>query len=334
MIYDANSELSELTAPAVPSEFLEPSESAEVEVSAVWPLVQCRREVLTSTDRGGCAVDCWGKNTHNSFKSEKMRTFADRVDIIKRLYMTELEEGNDLEAASGFEIEAHNDSNSTDSCDGVYPMTEIRIDKVQYSVLHLHNLVIKRNQLVIDPEFQRNEVWSSRQKCELIESILMGIPIPVIYLFESKEGRRQVVDGRQRIMAILDYYNNKFALRDLKILHGAKYQHCWFKELDPKSQALFEDYQLSFYVIQPPTPERVKYDIFDRVNRGGTRLNNQEMRNALYYGRSTKLLKYLALTPEFLTATEGSISDKRMKGRYIISRRHLVLTARTTRQSA
>ena len=133
-----------------------------------------------------------------------------------------------------------------------------------------------------------------------------------------KDGTKQVVDGRQRISAILNFLNNKFSLKDLKILpqcNGKK-----FSELDSKMQGIFEDYQLSFYIIQPPTPERVKYDIFDRVNRGGTRLTNQEMRNALYKGRSTVMLKELAASPVFLNATGGGISSKRMKDQYIILR--------------
>lgn len=209
-------------------------------------------------------------------------------------------------------------SGNADDVGSVYPNAEVRVEKAQYSTMHLKRLVEGRKELVIDPDFQRNDVWSAKQSAELVESILMGIPIPTIYLFEMKDGTKQVVDGRQRISAILNFLNNKFSLKDLKILpqcNGKK-----FSELDSKMQGIFEDYQLSFYIIQPPTPERVKYDIFDRVNRGGTRLTNQEMRNALYKGRSTVLLKELATSSEFLNATGKGISSKRMKDQYIILR--------------
>ena len=202
--------------------------------------------------------------------------------------------------------------------ESVYPNAEVRVEKAQYSTMHLKRLVEERKELVIDPDFQRNDVWNSKQSAELVESILMGIPIPTIYLFEMKDGTKQVVDGRQRISAILSFLNNKFSLKDLKILpqcNGKK-----FSGLDSKMQGIFEDYQLSFYIIQPPTPERVKYDIFDRVNRGGTRLTNQEMRNALYKGRSTILLKELAVSSVFLNATGRGVSSKRMKDQYIILR--------------
>lgn len=93
-----------------------------------------------------------------------------------------------------------------------------------------------------------------------------------------------------------------------------------FKELDPLYQSKLERYQIPLYVIEPPTPERVKYDIFDRVNRGGTRLNNQEMRNALYSGQSTSLLKKLSKAKAFQEATGGGVKGRRMRDQYIILR--------------
>ena len=73
-----------------------------------------------------------------------------------------------------------------------------------------------------------------------------------------------------------------------------------------------EDFQLVIQIIKYPTPDRVRFDIFDRVNRGGTPLNNQEMRNALYQGKSTKLLSALAASEEFQCATGNSISPIHM----------------------
>lgn len=88
----------------------------------------------------------------------------------------------------------------------------------------------KRKELIIDPDFQRHDVWKQRQKSELIESILMGIPIPLMYLFEDKNGKKQVVDGRQRISAILDFLEGKFKLNNLRILK--QFNGCCFADLD------------------------------------------------------------------------------------------------------
>ncbi|MBQ2298739.1 MAG: DUF262 domain-containing protein [Bacteroidaceae bacterium] len=200
----------------------------------------------------------------------------------------------------------------------VYPNAEVRVTRAQYSTLHIKRLVEDRKELIIDPDFQRGNVWAKKQGAELVESILMGIPIPVMYLFEMRDGSKQVVDGRQRIAAILDFLNDKLILRDLKIL--PEYNNFKFSDLDAKMQGIFEDSQMYFYIIQPPTPERVKYDIFDRVNRGGTRLTNQEMRNALYRGKSTRLISELSKSEEFLRATGHGISSKRQKDNYVVLR--------------
>lgn len=204
----------------------------------------------------------------------------------------------------------------------IYPNATVKISKVQYSVFELKRKYEdkRRQDIILNPDFQREEVWKGKkQKSELIESILMGIPIPIIYLFETKDGKKEVVDGRQRITTLIEFLSKKsFSLGSLKMLpklNGKKFQ-----DLDPKMQAQIEDYQIMAYVIQPPTPERVKFDIFDRVNRGGTRLNNQEMRNALYQGSSTKLLKDLASLDIFKKATGNSIKSTRMRDRYIILR--------------
>ena len=217
-----------------------------------------------------------------------------------------------LENESGLDINDENDSIS------IYPNAEVRVEKDQFSIFHLKRIYEEREGLILNPSFQRKDVWKRKQRSELVESILMGIPIPIIYLFETAEGRKQVVDGRQRITAIIDFLNNEFPLKDLKILH--ELNGLRFSDLDKKLQGAFEDYQLFMYVIQPPTPERVKYDIFDRVNRGGTRLNSQEMRNALYGGKVTALLTELSDSDAFLKATEKGVDRTRMKDQYIILR--------------
>lgn len=218
------------------------------------------------------------------------------------------------------EIEGEETLNSEfDESDEVYPLNSIRIEKGRMSLFEIKRQCEERKQLVLDPEFQREYVWTQKQKSELIESILMGIPIPIVYLFQTKDASIQVVDGRQRIGAIIDFMNNKFGLSELKIMKNIK-KGTKFKNLEPIQQRKIEDYQIDTYLIQPPTPEKVKFDIFDRVNRGGTKLNNQEMRNALYQGQATRLLKELSELESFKQATGNSIEPKKMKDRYIILR--------------
>jgi hypothetical protein len=203
-----------------------------------------------------------------------------------------------------------------------YPNLSIKIEQAQYSIYEIKRRYDK-GKICIDPDFQRNDVWGGRQKSELIESVIMGIPLPLIYLAENFDGKLVVVDGRQRLTTFFEFLDNKFKLRDLKILKQINGMN--FKDMDDNIQysryvTIIEDTQLVVQIIKYPTKDKVRFDIFDRVNRGGTPLNKQEMRNALYQGNATKLLKKLSKQQSFLDATGGTISPKHMKDRYIILR--------------
>ena len=203
-----------------------------------------------------------------------------------------------------------------------YPNLSIKIEPAQYSIFEIKRRYDK-GRICIDPDFQRNYVWNIRQKSELIESVIMGIPLPLIYLAENANGELIVVDGRQRLNTFFDFLDNKFRLKDLKILKQINGMN--FKDLEHNIQysryvTTIEDTQLIVQIIKYPTKDRVRFDIFDRVNRGGTPLNKQEMRNALYQGNATKLLNKLSQLPSFLEATGNAISPKHMKDKYIILR--------------
>lgn len=220
-----------------------------------------------------------------------------------------------------FEIEEKEDglinASRDEDLQDVYPNADIKVERDQYPIFQLYRKYNKQ-QIVLDPDFQREDVWGLKQKSELIETVLMGIPLPIFYLNERKDGKLVVVDGRQRLTTFFSYLNDDFKLSNLKIL--SKLNDKTFADLDPILQANLEDFQIIAQVIKPPTPDRIKFDIFDRVNRGGTPLNNQEMRNALYQGKATNLLKLLANSDEFKMATVNSIKPSRMKDRYLILR--------------
>ena len=176
----------------------------------------------------------------------------------------------------------------------------------------------RRNQIILDSDFQREVVWKPKQQSELIESVLMGLPIPIMYLYEDKFANLVVVDGRQRLTAFFEFLDEEFELTGLKILKNLNGKK--FGKIDPVYQSKLEDYQLITQIIKPPTPDSVIFNVFDRVNRGGTSLNNQEMRNALYQGNSTKLLDIISKSQEFKDATGKSLQAKRMKDKYLILR--------------
>lgn len=200
----------------------------------------------------------------------------------------------------------------------MYPIDALKLDKTFYSVFELKR---KRDKEIIklNPEFQRNDVWKKPQKIELVESVLMGLPLPIFYFNRDKNGKLIVVDGRQRLTALFSYMEDEFRLEDLKVLSQDFEKK--FSELPQIYQSKIEDFQLIAYEITPETPESVLYNIFDRVNRGGTSLNKQEIRNALYQGKSTKLLNEIVKSDLFKTATgKGLEKDNRQKAQYILLR--------------
>ena len=197
----------------------------------------------------------------------------------------------------------------------------VRVTKKDFSVYELYRKY-KKGQLILDVDFQRRKVWEPKQKSELIESILMGLPLPIFYFKQQTNSDYVVVDGKQRLSTLFDYLNNEFALKNLNILpflNGMK-----FKNLEDEYgiyQSQLEDYQVYSHVILPPTPDVIIFDIFDRVNRGGTKLNKQEIRNALYHGRGLELIDDITRTDEFEMVTRIQYrKDTRMKGSYLMSR--------------
>jgi len=229
----------------------------------------------------------------------------------------EKDEEKDEDILEGEEQEKQTEESEGHKSD--YPNLSIKVEKAQYSLFELKRKTTMQNSsIIMNPVFQRANVWTTKQKRELMESILMGLPLPLIYLFEDSHGIRQIIDGKQRLSAIFDFMDNKFSLNELEILPDFNKKK--FSDLDQIYQAKIENFQILTYVIQPPTPEKVKYNIFDRVNRGGTPLNNHEMRHALYQGNSTELLHRIVNSKDYKDILGREISDKRMKGRYLLLR--------------
>jgi len=212
----------------------------------------------------------------------------------------------------------------------IYPDATVNIVPESASVFQLKRKCDKKPPLLkLDPDFQRHTIWSPKQKSELIESILMGIPLPLIYVKEDNKGVYIIVDGRQRLTTLFQFMNHEFPLQNLNILNdlnGLFFSEVTENEtkfdryLTQAQQSKIEDCPLTLHVIKPPTQDRVTFDLFDRVNRGGTRLNNQEMRNAIYQGSATKLLNTLVAFDSFKNATEYAIKPDRMKDKYLVLR--------------
>ncbi|MDR0730176.1 MAG: DUF262 domain-containing protein [Treponema sp.] len=213
-----------------------------------------------------------------------------------------------------------------------YDTDKISID-TKVMVLEACLRRIEQGTIILAPDFQRNEVWTPEKKSRLIESILLKIPIPMFYVASDEKGIYSVVDGLQRLSAIRDFVLGKkyMAARDpamkgdgLKLdkleFWGHKYNGCTFNTLPMEMQNRILETEFTFTIINPGTPEEVKRNIFKRLNTGGEPLTLQEIRNALYTGESTELLKRLAQKKEFLAATGNSVKPDRMLDRELVLR--------------
>jgi Protein of unknown function DUF262 len=179
---------------------------------------------------------------------------------------------------------------------------------------------IKEGEINLQPDFQRQAgLWTPKQQSQLIESILIRIPLPAFYFDATDEDCWLVVDGLQRLWTL-----KRFAVtRDLK-LTGLEFLHDWnekgFDDLPRKYQRRIEETQITAHLIEPGTPEAVKFNIFKRINTTSLPLSSQEIRHALNPGKARDLLKELAESKEFLDATAGGISDRRMVDRECVLR--------------
>lgn len=208
---------------------------------------------------------------------------------------------------------------------GIYPLSNRKVVDIKEDKYSIYEYLrkIKQGKIELNPEFQRNLVWSNVQKSRFIESSILDIPIPPIYLKKDNDNRNIVIDGLQRTSALLDFFDNKLTLEGLEALNelnGLSLNDIENDESLEYIRSKIEDKQLYFYILQPSVPMDIVYDIFNRINTGGTKLERQEIRNCVFIGKATVLLKKIAQTDIFKTAIDYGISGKRMKDREAILR--------------
>lgn len=214
--------------------------------------------------------------------------------------------------------------------DGLPPEPQIQLDsaadldkylasvgqlRVAYQTSHyflpqIHNLIKGERTINIRPEYQRRLRWTPAQKSALIESMLLNIPIPPIYLYETEAARYEVMDGQQRLNAILEFLEDDLTLAGLTVLselNGLKYSLC-----SPGVRRALARVNVAAIVLlmesdlpstRPPNVEHLDLRrlVFDRLNTGGRSLNPQEIRNALNPGPLNDAVIRMTRLPIFTT---------------------------------
>jgi hypothetical protein len=207
----------------------------------------------------------------------------------------------------------------------------VKTDAYQMSIGEIVNMY-KDKELVINPDFQRLFRWEIGQKSKLIESLLLGIPLPSIFVFEKEDAKWELIDGLQRISTILEFIGElkdpvTGELRAPTALVATKYLPSLDKAVWEQS-ALIDDVpideqnallgplqlaikrsRLSVEILKRPSDNATKYDLFQRLNAGGTTANAQELRNCIIIMVNrdyASMMRGFAETPSFLTVLAAS----------------------------
>ncbi|PVY31756.1 DUF262 domain-containing protein [Williamsia muralis] len=178
---------------------------------------------------------------------------------------------------------------------------------------------IDHNEIDLAPDFQRRaRLWKLQKKSQLIESLLLRIPLPVFYVAADEDDMWSVVDGVQRLTTIHDFLNDEFRLHGLEYLSNLEEFN--YTDLPRQMQRRIQETGLTLNVIQPGTPSEVMINIFKRINTGGLPLTAQEIRHALNKGPARTMLNGLASSEQFLRATDNAVKDFRMDAQECVLR--------------
>ena len=193
---------------------------------------------------------------------------------------------------------------SEDDINAKYKRGEIRIvtEQARYPVKSIKSM-LDGDDYKLNPEYQRRKRWDNGRKSRLIESFIMNVPLPPIFLYEYDYSKFEVMDGLQRLTSIYDFYSGRFSLEGLeywKELEGMKYN-----ELPREIQKGIDRRYVSSIVLLEETAktdeeaEKLKQIVFERLNSGGEKLTPQETRNALYNGKFNQLCLKLSKNEKF-----------------------------------
>lgn len=214
------------------------------------------------------------------------------------------------------EIEIENTDTASDGTEeDLEPVMQEPFNPAEINIISkpdtLHNIIerLKHGEIDMNTDFQRHaELWNNQKMAKLIESILIRFPLPAFYFDASDDDKWLIVDGLQRLSAI-----KKFVVDQKLRLHGLEYlkdvKGFRYDDLPRTYKRRIDECPVTLFLIQPGTPEAVKYSIFRRINTGGLVLNDQEIRNAMAKPGIREYLERLA-KDEFLIKAIGDQSRR------------------------
>jgi uncharacterized protein with ParB-like and HNH nuclease domain len=196
---------------------------------------------------------------------------------------------------------------------------KINTTEYKMSIGEIINLY-KEKEVVIDPDFQRIFRWDIIQKSRLIESILVGIPLPSIFIQQRNDGVWDIIDGLQRLSTILEFTGElssngepkkEITLKETELLPNLK--ECTYNDLSKETKLIFKRFALNLVILKKESDPEAKYELFDRLN-SGSKVNEQEIRQAVYRHKKKQgieLIEELSGNNDFQNLI--SVSDKRLR---------------------
>ena len=227
------------------------------------------------------------------------------------------------------EPQVDEDGYSDDSTDpDAFIPAEININQKNMNVYNLMER-LEYGEIDMQPAFQRHGgLWDEERQSRLIESLMLRIPIPTFYFDASNEDTWRVIDGLQRLTAFQNYLvgvaDSETGEKKKKALSGLQYLREFngmcIDELPRQYLRRIKEAPVIVFTVEKGTPDAVVFNIFQRINTGGLRLEDQEIRNALYPGKATELIQKLAEDKVFVEATQYAVSPDRMLDREYVNR--------------
>lgn len=196
-------------------------------------------------------------------------------------------------------------------------LQEVKYDQKDFTVRHLVEDYQEGSFYI--PDYQRDPIWSPKEQCRFIESVLLGLPIPFMFVAEVEAGTLEIVDGVQRISSLEAFLADDLILEDLEklpLLVGFKYS-----DLPQSRQMKFGNRSLRIIVLDEATTPEIRREIFDRVNTSGKKANPAEIRRGSKSGPFMTFVKSMAEDPTFRRICPmSSLLYKRREGEELVLR--------------